>query len=64
VGFVSALLLAFPLGLGAVGVWIGLALATVVHAGLLLGRFQRLTRRRYLPPLPETPAGSRRARTC
>jgi len=51
VGFASCYGLAFPLGLGAVGVWIGLSLATVVYAALLLWRFHRLTARHFLPAL-------------
>ncbi len=45
VGFPSAWLLAFHAGLGAVGVWIGLALGTLVYAALLILRFLRLTHR-------------------
>jgi MATE family multidrug resistance protein len=45
VGFPSGWVLAFGAGLGAIGVWIGLALGTFVYAGLLILRFQRLTRR-------------------
>jgi MATE family multidrug resistance protein len=56
VGFVSCIVLAFPLSLGAIGVWIGLSLATAVYASLLLGRFHVLTARRFLPPVPLQPA--------
>jgi len=49
VGFVSCYVLGFPVGLGAIGVWIGLSLATVVFAALLLWRFHALTARGYLP---------------
>ncbi|MDE2375627.1 MAG: MATE family efflux transporter [Bradyrhizobium sp.] len=45
VGFPSAWWLAFDAQLGAVGVWIGLALGTFVYAGLLILRFLRLARR-------------------
>ncbi len=45
VGFPSAWLLAFHAALGAVGVWIGLALGSFVYAGLLILRFLRLARR-------------------
>jgi len=52
VGFVSCLWLAFPMGLGAIGVWIGLSLSTAVYAGLLVWRFHVLTARHYLPVVP------------
>ena len=48
-GFAVSYALAFPLGLGAVGVWIGLSIGTGVFALLLLWRFQALTRAGYLP---------------
>jgi MATE family multidrug resistance protein len=46
IGFVASCLLAFVVGLGAVGVWIGLSMGTVVYATLLITRFIRLTARR------------------
>jgi hypothetical protein len=49
VGFVSSYWLAFPMGLGAIGVWIGLSLGTAVYAALLVWRFHLLTARHYLP---------------
>jgi MATE family, multidrug efflux pump len=52
VGFLGSLWLGFPAGLGAVGVWIGLSLGTVVYAALLLWRFHLLTARGYLPAVP------------
>ena len=45
VGFPTAWLLAFWAGLGAPGVWIGLSLGSLVYAGLLILRFDLLTRR-------------------
>jgi MATE family multidrug resistance protein len=51
VGFSGSALLAFPAGLGAIGVWIGLSLSTAVYATLLVWRFHILTARRYLPAL-------------
>jgi MATE family, multidrug efflux pump len=51
VGFVSCLWLGFPIGLGAVGVWIGLSIGTAVYAILLVWRFHALTARHYLPSL-------------
>ena len=41
VGFVAAVLLAYPLGWGAVGVWVGEALGLATVAALLLLRFAR-----------------------
>jgi len=52
VGFVSSYWLAFPMGLGAIGVWIGLSLGTAVYAVLLVWRFHLLTARHYLPAVP------------
>ena len=49
IGFVSCVWLGFPMGLGAVGVWIGLSLGTAIYAGLLMRRFLVLTARHYLP---------------
>ena len=43
---------AFPAGLGAIGVWIGLSLSTAVYAVLLVWRFHLLTARGYLPAVP------------
>ena len=53
VGFASSYGLAFPVGLGAIGVWIGLSLGTGVFAVLLLWRFHVLTRAQYMPAVPE-----------
>ena len=53
VGFTAAYLLAFPFGLGVVGVWIGFSLGVATFAVLLIWRFQQLTSRRYLPALAE-----------
>jgi MATE family multidrug resistance protein len=44
VGFPSCLLLGFGLGLDGTGVWLGMAIALLVVAALLVGRFERLTR--------------------
>jgi MATE family multidrug resistance protein len=49
VGFTTSYSLAFPLGLGAVGVWIGFSISLVVFAALLILRFRSLTGRGYLP---------------
>ena len=43
VGFSSAYTLAFPFGLGAVGIWIGFALSVVTFAVLLVWRFHGQT---------------------
>jgi MATE family multidrug resistance protein len=56
VGFTGCLCLAFPLGLGAVGVWLGLSLATILYAVLLLWRFHTLTSGRALPVVFAQPA--------
>jgi MATE family multidrug resistance protein len=45
IGFSVACWLGFWTPLGAVGVWIGLSLGTLVYAALLLARFQLLVRR-------------------
>ena len=45
IGFPAAWALAFPARLGAVGVWIGLSLGTLVYATLLVLRFIRLAHR-------------------
>ncbi|HJU32604.1 MAG TPA: MATE family efflux transporter [Hyphomicrobiaceae bacterium] len=52
VGFASCVWLGFALGLGAIGVWIGLSLATAAYAALLVWRFHLLTARGYLPAVP------------
>jgi MATE family multidrug resistance protein len=53
VGFVLCYALAFPLGLGARGIWIGFTVGLVVYALLLVWRFHLLTQRNYLPALAE-----------
>ncbi len=45
IGFTSACALAFWIGLGAVGVWIGLSIGTGLYAILLVLRFLKLTHR-------------------
>lgn len=56
VGFAGSYGLAFPAGLGAVGVWIGLSLGTSTFAVLLIWRFHALTRTHYMPAAPGAPA--------
>jgi multidrug resistance protein, MATE family len=51
-GFAMSYALGFPLGLGAVGVWIGLSIGTGVYAVLLVWRFYALTRAGYMPAAP------------
>jgi MATE family multidrug resistance protein len=50
IGFPCVYALAFPLGFGAIGIWIGFSVSVVVYAVLLIARFHRLTARGYLPP--------------
>jgi MATE family multidrug resistance protein len=57
VGFGACLLLAFPAGLGGLGIWLGLALGLVVVAGLLVWRFHR-RERFWRPPAPVSPAAT------
>ena len=52
VGFVGSYSLAFYAGLGAVGVWIGVSISTLVFSILLVWRFHALTRTHYLPAVP------------
>jgi MATE family multidrug resistance protein len=51
IGFTASYVLAFPLRLGAVGVWIGFSCGLVVFAALLILRFRWLTGRGYMPEL-------------
>ena len=43
VGFTAAYALAFPLGLGVIGIWIGFSLSVATYAVLLVWRFNVLT---------------------
>lgn len=54
VGFTSCWLFGFTFGFGAQGIWFGFTLGLVVYAGLLIGRFHRLTARHYLPAIVTT----------
>jgi MATE family multidrug resistance protein len=45
VGFTACVVLGFPLGLGGIGIWIGLALGIAAAAVLLVSRFERLSAR-------------------
>jgi MATE family multidrug resistance protein len=51
IGFAACYILGFTLGFGAIGIWIGLSLAVMLYAVLLVWRFHRLTKRGYLPAL-------------
>jgi MATE family multidrug resistance protein len=51
-GFALSYVLAFPAGLGAIGVWIGLSIGTTAFAGLLVWRFHALTHAGYMPAAP------------
>lgn len=52
VGFTASYALAFPAGLGAVGIWIGFTVGLGLYAALLVWRFDALTRRGYMPVVP------------
>jgi MATE family multidrug resistance protein len=52
IGFGSSLLLTFPLGLGARGVWLGIFIGLAASGSLLLLRFQMLSRRLALRGAP------------
>lgn len=52
VGFSSVYVLAFPLGYGVTGVWIGFTVGLLLYSTLLVSRFHRLTARGYLPEVP------------
>jgi MATE family multidrug resistance protein len=58
VGFSSAYALAFPLQLGAIGIWIGFSLGVTMFAVLLVCRFHLLTLHNYLPAAPHSDAAS------
>jgi MATE family multidrug resistance protein len=49
IGFSACYALGFPLGWGAVGIWIALSFALMIYALMLVWRFHALTRRGYLP---------------
>jgi MATE family multidrug resistance protein len=52
IGFVTSYMLAFPLRLEAVGIWIGFTVGLGVYALLLVWRFNLLTLRGYMPATP------------
>ncbi len=56
IGFACTYVLGFPLGFGAIGIWIGLTIALIVYAFLLVWRFHALTARGYLPAVSGTNA--------
>ena len=49
IGFPGSYALAFPAGLGAIGIWIGFSVAVATFATLLVWRFARLSRHADLP---------------
>jgi MATE family multidrug resistance protein len=49
IGFAACYVLGFPLGWGAVGIWIALSFAVIIYALLLVWRFHALSRSGYLP---------------
>ncbi len=62
VGFGALYLLAFPLGYGVTGVWIGFTIGLIVYCILLVSRFHLLTARGYLPEAPKAEAGFAKTR--
>jgi MATE family multidrug resistance protein len=49
IGFSACYLLAFPAGLGVIGTWAGFTISIALYAGLLVWRFNALTRAGYMP---------------
>jgi MATE family multidrug resistance protein len=56
IGFGALYVLAFPLGLGVTGVWIGFTIGLIAYCILLVTRFHLLTARGYLPEAPKAEA--------
>jgi MATE family, multidrug efflux pump len=54
IGFAACYILGFTFGFGAIGIWIGLSLAVMLYAALLVWRFHLLTKRGYLPVVSTT----------
>jgi len=52
IGMAASLTLAFWVGMGAAGVWLGFVFGLVTAALLLVIRFRMLARRRYIPAMP------------
>jgi MATE family multidrug resistance protein len=57
VGFGALYALAFPLGYGVTGVWIGFTIGLIVYCILLVTRFHMLTARGYIPDAPKAEDG-------
>jgi MATE family multidrug resistance protein len=53
IGFTACYGLGFVLEYGALGVWIGLSLSVIIYAMALVWRFHVLTRRGYMPDVPQ-----------
>ena len=53
IGFTACYGLGFVLDYGALGVWIGLSLSVIIYAVALVWRFHALTRRGYMPDVPQ-----------
>jgi MATE family multidrug resistance protein len=51
IGFAVCYALGFPVGWGAIGIWVGLSLSVVIYAVLMVWRFNVLTKRGYLPAI-------------
>jgi multidrug resistance protein, MATE family len=52
IGFATSYTLAFPAGFAAIGIWTGFTVGLAVYAGLLVWRFNALTRRGTMPAPP------------
>jgi MATE family multidrug resistance protein len=56
VGFTACYLLGFPTGLGVTGVWIGFTVSIALYAGLLVWRFNALSRSGFMPAVAHASA--------
>jgi multidrug resistance protein, MATE family len=55
VGLSTCYMLAFPAGLGVIGIWAGFTISIALYAGLLVWRFNALTRGGYMPEVAHAP---------
>jgi MATE family multidrug resistance protein len=56
VGFTTCYLLGFPARLGVTGVWIGFTISIALYAGLLVWRFNALSRSGFMPEVADASA--------